>query len=173
MSKRIISLFLCVVMCFSFFTLSVSASSPLQTVHMMGSYMDLLYSMGAAGRDVAALIGGVFLEEDVCPYAPTDSNKRHKIIQQPTTLDGQAGLFYLCEYCGMDVDEEMSSFYDNHVNDLHSTYGSSSFGSDGAIYIPLSPGTTGNHYVLGLCNDMHFLDAVFTYERWRVSYGYP
>lgn len=56
-------------------------------------------------------------DSDVCPKCP-DTSGRHNFVERHTTVDGQTGNFYVCEYCGKSAGEVGADAYNNYVQEL-------------------------------------------------------
>lgn len=97
------------------------------------------YAMGTLpigfeiGLDVASLadlcVSGVRIfgnslasafDSDVCGHAPQIGGG-HKFVAQRTQVDGQVGLYYVCEYCGKTAGEVLDTTYTSYVETLPGT----------------------------------------------------
>lgn len=60
------------------------------------------------------------VDDDVCPSAPAVGG-RHNFVERRTQINGQIGLYYVCEYCGKSAGEVAQQSYNDYVNTLPAT----------------------------------------------------
>ena len=133
MVRRIISLACCFVLCGSFMV-PVKADSEL--IPYPGG---ALTPYGFVSTDFAdwfvdAVASGVEdMEHDITNgaqwlysklnenYCNVSENHRHKFVAQHTMVDGQAGNYYVCEYCGKSAGEVSNEAYNDYIGTLPMT----------------------------------------------------
>ena len=60
---------------------------------------------------------GHLLDDDICSYAP-QMGGGHNFIPRRTLVDGQVGLYYVCEYCGKAYGDALEEAYQDYVETL-------------------------------------------------------
>lgn len=134
MVKRILSLLLCASFCclliFPCLTVSVKADfyDPLGGILGDLDLMNWLFDLAVDSTvGISNWIVSLF-NDDVCPQS-LNTNGLHNFVEKRTQVDGKAGLYYVCEYCGKSAGEVGSDSYNSYVDDLPAT----GYNSDGHL----------------------------------------
>lgn len=57
------------------------------------------------------------IDDDICSHAPQLGGS-HSFVPRRTQVDGQIGVYYVCEYCGRAAGEVLEEAYDEYVETL-------------------------------------------------------
>jgi hypothetical protein len=123
-TKRIIPLFMVFATIFSMLAVPVHAEGSGMATDASNYWEWIARIYTVEGNTIRSIF-----DSDVCSMCP-DTSGRHNFVERHTTVDGQTGNFYVCEYCGKSAGEVGADAYNNYVQDLPA----SAIGSDGALY---------------------------------------